>query len=549
MKHALTPDIILKNGKVLCMDVARTEAGAVAVKNGRILAVGTTDDIGELAGSATETIDLAGRALLPGFVEGHVHAEWYGRHQQMLNFAKCESTAEILDRLAKRVAETPPGEWVGACAVPISIMAPGSDTFSLGDIDSVSPDNPVAIDCASTGHCMLLNSIAMKSFNIDRDHFPEQEWDGDGLMRDDDGNPTGRFEGHAWNWALRAVKPYTFDWYLEALETAQQDLLKVGITTAHNAWEDPYILNGWQTLEKENRLRVRTYVSLDIERYLDQYIDAGLHSGFGSNMLKLHQMKIILNVPPRAAMIEDYCCMPGNRGYHLYPPDWVEEQTLKAVRHGWSVCAHSTGDRDTEMLVSAYEKAIDWYRAKTGRGNEDLRLRLEHTMFVTEELIERIARAGIIVNVRPCGRLSAGDAPGGPHQKMLGYERWSKSRAIRPFLEKNISVNFGCDYPAPCGFLDPCASLFAATGGLREPWDAITMEQALECYTINGAYGVNGERSFGSIEPGKFADLVVFNHDPRTMRAEQLWDPKTHTPVELAVDYTIVGGRIEYQRR
>jgi hypothetical protein len=74
------------------------------------------------------------------------------------------------------------------------------------------------------------------------------------------------------------------------------------------------------------------------------------------------------------------------------------------------------------------------------------------------------------------------------------------------------------------------------------------MEQALECYTINGAYGVNGERSFGSIEPGKFADLVVFNHDPRTLRAEQLWDPKTHNPVELAVDYTIVGGRIEYRR-
>jgi hypothetical protein len=396
---------------------------------------------------------------------------------------------------------------------------------------------------------MLLNSLAMQSFDIDRDHFPEQEWGGDGIIRDDDGNPTGRFEGHAWNWALRAVKPYTFDWYLEALEKAQQDLLKVGITAAHNAWEDPYILNGWQTLEREQRLRVRTYVSLDIERYLDQYIDAGLHSGFGSDMLKLHQMKIILNVPPRAAMIEDYCCMPGNRGYHLYPPDWVEAQTLKAVQHGWSVCAHSTGDRDTEMLVSAYEKAIDWYRRKTGRGNEDLRLRLEHTMFVTDELIERIARAGIIVNVRPCGRLSAGDAPGGPHQKMLGFERWSKSRAIRPFLEKNISVNFGCDYPAPCGFLDPCASLFAAVGGLGEPWDVITMEQALACYTINGAYGVAGERSFGSIEPGKFADLVVYNHDPRTMKAEQLWDPKTHTPVDLAVDCTIVGGRIEYQRQ
>jgi predicted amidohydrolase YtcJ len=259
----------------------------------------------------------------------------------MLSFANCASKDEILGMLAARVRETSPGEWVAACAVPISIMAPGSDTFTLADLDSMSPEHPVAVDCASTSHCMLLNSVAMRRFGIDRDHFPEETWGGDGLVRDAQGNPTGRFEGHAWNWALRAVKPYTFDWYLDALETAQNDLLAVGVTAAHNAWEDPYILRGWQRLEKEGRLRVRTYVSLDIERYMDQYIAAGLHTGFGSDMLKLMQMKTILNVPPRAAMLDDYCCMPGNRGYHLYPPDWVEAQTLKAVQNGWSVCAHS----------------------------------------------------------------------------------------------------------------------------------------------------------------------------------------------------------------
>ena len=548
LMNALAPDLILVNGIVICMDGKATRSQAVAVKYKRILAVGRTDEIRQLARKETQIIDLRGRTLLPGFVEGHVHLEWYGRHQLQLNFKDCKGKEQILGMLGRKVEETPIGEWVGACAVPISIMAPGSDTFSLRDLDSVSPLHPVAIDCASTGHCMLLNSAAMKLFNIDKDHFPEDAWGGDGIIRDAHGNPTGRLEGHAWNWALRAVKPYSFDWYLKALEIAQQDLLAVGVTAAHSAWEDPYILNGWQTLEQQGRLRVRSFISLDIERYLDQYINAGLHTGFGSDMLKLMQMKIILNVPPRAAMLDDYCCMPGNRGYHLYPPDWVETQTLKAVRNGWGVCAHSTGDADTEMLVSAFEKAISWYRQSTGKDNHSLRLRLEHTMIVTPGLIDRIAAAGIVVNVRPCGRLSPGDAADGPHRKMLGDERWSHSRPIKAFLDKGVNVNFGCDYPAPCGILDPCASLFSAVGGLGAPWDIITMDQALRCYTINGAFSLYSERDFGSIEPGKFADLVVFNHDPTTLPTERIWNPRINEPADLKVDYTIVGGQVEYQR-
>ena len=176
-----------------------------------------------------------------------------------------------------------------------------------------------------------------------------------------------------------------------------------------------------------------------------------------------------IDFAPRAAMLADYVTMPGNSGYHLYPPEWVRDKVLKAVQNGWSVCAHSTGDRDTAMLLDAYEEALAWYKAETGLDNRTLRLRLEHTMFVNPELIDRIEKAQIIVNVRPCGRLSPGDAPGGPHQKQLGEERWRHSRPIRPFVERGMRVNFGCDYPAPCGFLDPAASIFSATGGIGEP--------------------------------------------------------------------------------
>jgi predicted amidohydrolase YtcJ len=548
-KRALEADLVLHGGQVLCMDAKGTRARAVAVQGKRILAVGG-DEVRELIGPRTEVIDLDGRSLLPGFIEGHVHAEWYGRDQLTLNFRHCKSKDELLAMLKKKVDETPRGEWVAGCAMPVTIMRPGEQAFTLREFDAVSPEHPVAIDCASTGHCMWLNSRAMQLLNVTKEQYPAEIREGDGIVRDSCcGAPTGQMEGHAWNWALRAVKPYTFDWYLRALEVAQQDLLKVGVTSAHNAWEDPYILSGWQTLEKQGRLRMRMYVSLDIEKYGDLYIQSGLKSGFGSELLKLHQLKVILNVPPRAAMLESYVTTPGNSGYHLYPPEWVKEKVLHAVQNGWSVCAHSTGDRDTAMLLDAFENALAWYKGATGLDNTSLRLRLEHTMFVNAELIDRIVAAKIVVNVRPCGRLSPADAPGGRHQQLLGYERWSRSRPVAALMNRGLPVNFGCDYPAPCGFLDPCASIFAATGGCGEPWDVVDRYPALQAYTINSAYGLSAEKELGSIEVGKLADLVVYSQDPLTLPLERIWDRETNKPVDLFADYTIVGGQIAYERR
>lgn len=543
----ISADLILHNGQVLCMDPEARRARAVAVKNGRIVAIGG-DELAELAGEGTRVIDLAGRTLMPGFVEGHIHSEWYGRHQLTVNFKDCKTKEEVIAMLKAAVDATPPGRWVAGCAIPISIMKPGDASFTLADFDEVSPDHPVAVDCASTGHCMWLNTRAMELMGVKESSFPKEVWDGDGMVRDGCGCLTGQLEGHAWNWALRAVKPYTFDWFLEALELAQRDLLKVGITTAHNAWEDPYIFRGWRTLEQQGRLKMRHYITFDIERYGDQLTSAGLCTGFGSDRLKVHQLKVILNVPPRAAMIDDYKTMPGNKGYHLYPPEWVREKVLKAVQDGWSVCAHSTGDRDTEMLLDAFENALDWYKAETGNDNRTLRLRLEHTMFVNPELIERIERNHIIINVRPCGRLSPGDAPGGPHQKLLGEERWRHSRPIKPFVDRGMRINFGCDYPAPCGFLDPAASIFSACGGIGEPWDVVDRYSALKGYTLDSAYGIMAENEIGSIELGKRADLVVWSEDPLTLPLERMWDMKTNRPVDFRADYTIVDGDVVYAR-
>jgi hypothetical protein len=543
----LEPDLLLLSGNVHCMDRSDTRAEAVAVKHGRILAIGSNSELRGIAGPTTRTIDLGGRCVLPGFIDGHVHAEWYGRDQQTPSLKACKSEDEAIDVLRRLVSSTPPGEWVVAAGVPIRVLAPGEGRVTRKVIDQFSADHPILIDCASAGHYMWINGNALKRFNISATTWPAGIPNGDGIVRDAAGEPTGRLEALAWNWGLREIKPHSTAWYEQALEIAQRDLLKVGITSAHSAFEDPFILNGSRMLEEAGRLRVRTFISIDIERYAERFITSGIRKSFGSDMLKVMQLKLILNVPPLSAVYEDYCGM-GHRGKHLYPPEWVDEQILRAVQSGWSVCAHVTGDRDTDMVITAFERALDWYNKTTGKDNDTLRLRLEHTTMVTPALVCRIAAAKILVNVRPCGRLSPGDAPGGPHEKMLGNERWRLSRPIKLFLDAGISVNFGCDYPAPCGFLDPCASIFAAIGGCGEPWDTITREQAIRAYTADGAFSVFAEKDVGSLEPGKFADIVVFSADPFTLPVERIWDPKTNLPVDMRADYTVVGGEVVYER-
>jgi predicted amidohydrolase YtcJ len=285
-----------------------------------------------------------------------------------------------------------------------------------------------------------------------------------------------------------------------------------------------------------------------MERYSDLYIQAGIRSGFGSDMLKLQQFKIILNVPPLAAVFDDYVGMPGNRGYHLYSPDWVKEKVLHAVQNGWSVCAHVTGDADTDMVLTAYENALEWYKSETGNDNTMLRLRLEHCTMLNPSLVDRMAAAKIVVNLEPCGKLSPRHAPGGASEKLLGHERWLWSQPTKPLFEAGLNVNFGSDYPMPYGFIDPRAGIYAAIDGCGRPWDAITPYEAVKAYTLNGAYGVFSEDRFGSIEVGKLADLVVFSDNPLTMDKDRIWDAGQNAPAELFIDYTIVGGKIEYMR-
>lgn len=549
LQENMSPDLVLLDGNVICMDAASTTAQAIAIKDKKIIAVGSSEDIRVLIRKDTDVIDLGGRTILPGFIDSHVHVEHNGRDQLSLSFKDCQNEEEALKLLKKKVEETKPGEWITACGVPMGKISPGKRGFTLKEVDAISPNNPVYIECSSAGHYSWINSYALKLFNITKDSHPEGIKGGRGIAKDSNGELTGRLQDDAWNWGVRQIKPYTFDWFLKALQVAQENFLKVGVTAAHSGWEDPYILTGFRTLEEQGKLRMRTFITLDMERYSDLFLSTGLGTGFGSDMLKLQRLKIVLNVPPYAAVFEDYASMPGNRGYHLYPPEWVEEKVLRAVQHGWSVLIHVMGDADTDMALTAYEKALEWYKKKTGKDNTSLRLQLCHYKMSNPSLLKRTAAAKILVSIEPSAKLAPYNAPGGLIEQLLGHERWARSHPIRPLFDAGINVAFGSDYPMPYGFIDPRAGIYASLDGCGHPWDVITPYQALQAYTINGAYGVFGENSFGSIEVGKFADLVVLSDNPLKIAKGRIWDATKNEPRDLLIDYTIVRGKIEYRRK
>ena len=548
LRYAISPDIILRDGNVICMDATNTTSQAIAVKGKKIMAIGSSEDISLLIGENTEVINLEGRTVLPGFVDSHVHVEHYGRDQVQMSLRDCKNEEETLKLLKRKVEQTKPGVWITACGVPMGKLSPGKRGFTLKEVDAISSNNPVYIECSSAGHYSWINSYALKLLNITKDSCPEGIKGGRGIVRDSSGELTGRLQDDAWNWGIRQIKPYTFNWFLKALQLAQEDFLKVGVTAAHSAWEDPYILSGFRELEKQGKLRMRTFISLDMENYSDLFISTGMSTGFGSDMLMLMRFKIVLNVPPHAAVFEDYASMPGNRGYHLYPPEWVEEKVLNAVQHRWSVLIHVMGDGDTDMALTAYEKALEWYKKRTGKDNNSLRLQLCHYKMSNPSLIERTAAAKILVSIEPSSKLAPYNAPGGLIERLLGYERWVRSHPVRSFFDAGINVAFGSDYPMPYGFIDPRAGIYASLDGCGHPWDVITAYQALQGYTINGAFGVFSEKKFGSIEVGKFADFVVFSDNPLTMPKDRIWDAANNEPKDLLVDYTIVGGKIEYKR-
>jgi predicted amidohydrolase YtcJ len=534
-------DLVLVNGSIWTGETASGQrAAAVAMVNGRILAVGSNEEIRACAGPATQVIDLGGRLAVPGFIDSHTHFIEGGFRLLEVKLKDSRNEEGFIRRLAERARTLPAGRWIqGGNWDEENWPSAKLPTRQL--IDPVTSKNPVFIS-RYDGHAALANSLALKSANLTRE-TPDPP--GGVIVRDATGEPTGVLKDAAIDLVARVIPRPSEAEMEEALKTALAEARRVGVTSVHNITADSETFNGSFTgelqllrrAELEEWLTTRFYEIVPIAHW-KRLAEAGISHEMGSDFLKLGAVKGFADgsLGSRTAwMFDPYDDAPGTRGLPMAimdPPSGMEALVRGSDEASIQPCVHAIGDR-------AISEMLDIYARVGGEGGKARRFRIEHAQHVRPGDFKRFAELGVVASMQPYHAIDDGRWA----EKRIGQARARTSYAWRSMLEAGASLAFGSDWPvAP---LDPLLGVYAAVtratldGKNPEGWipeERITVEQALRAYTSGGAFAAFEEAEKGTMARGKLADIVVLSDDLFAIPPEQLKDAR--------VVLTVVGGNV-----
>lgn len=541
-------ELYLINGKVHTQDLARPRATAVAIRCGRIFAVGGDDEIRELERLTTgsgrtgpaEIIDLDGLCVLPGLTDSHFHFYNWALGLKQLPLASTRSLAELQARLARKAAGTPAGRWILGQGWNENHW-PVSHLPTCTDLDRVCPDHPVLL-WRSDLHLAVANSLALKAAGISAQTPDPPE----GLIdHDETGQPTGVVRELAINLVSAVIPPPGEDEVLAAMRAAIPELHRLGLTGIHDyrlmgGADGPPVFRAYQHLRASDELGLRLWMQLPGER-LDEAIALGLRSGMGDDYLRLGHIKLFADGaqgPRTAWMLEPYlgtdqCGMP------LTPMDLIAGMMRRADQAGLAVAVHAIGDRATRELASVLEE-ISTVRLEGARRFVSSRVphRIEHLQNVRPPDVARLGRLGVVASVQP---LHITD-----DMTMIEQSVGDRARFAYPFrdmLAAGMTLALGSD--CPVAEPNPWWGIHAAVTRQRRdgvppggwyPTQRLTVAEAVRGYTLGPALASGRAAELGSISPGKLADLVVLDRDVFTIE-----------PVEIAqtkVVMTIFDGRL-----
>ncbi len=540
------PLLLLLNGTIHTLDPERPHATALAVDraSGRILSVGGDSDIRSLAGPLTETLDLRGRSVLPGFTDAHTHLVYYAQARLDVDLRGVASEDEAVERVARRAEQQAPGTWIYGRSWDANLW-PGGHFPTKASLDAVAPQHPVALWDHSY-HSMWVNSEALRRAGINRQ--TAEPADGR-IQRDADGEPTGMlFESGAMRFVEEVAEPADDETLLAELRLVLAELRSRGLTGVHNI-EDARSLRLFQRLHAAGELTAR--VLLYIPRgALRDAVRLGVQAGFGDDWLRFAGVKLFMDGalgPHTAAMLDPYEGTTDDRGKLLLTDEETGRIVAEAAAGGLGVAIHAIGDRAVRMALNGIEGMV---RAQANRANDandvtrmpvqPLRFRLEHVQLASPEDIARMAQLGIVASVQPFHAVVDRDAA----ERNWG-SRARRSYAYRTLADAGIPLALGSDVPVDT--CDPLRILHAAVTRRndrvpeRGPWlpeQALTLSQALWGYTVGAAYAGGQEAHMGTLTEGKLADLVVLTEDPFAVPAERL------AGAEVAA--TMVGGALVY---
>ena len=543
--------LLIFGGNIYTVDATRPMVEAVAVKDNTILFAGSLAEAEQYKNDKTQLLDLNGKTMTPGLIEGHGHFMGLGYNELNLDLNNTTSYQEIVDAVAERVKTAAPGEWITGrgwhqskwTEMP-SETVNGFQTHDL--LSAVSPDNPVYLGHAS-GHAGFANAKAMEIaglMELDMEGISKFEVEGGEVMRDAMGRPTGIFNELAQSLITKHIPENTPAKDIKAFEMAVAACHKNGITGFHDAGIGRETIALYEEMKAKDKMKIRLYCMLtggDKELLNEWYKKGPMVDP--DNLVTIRSVKLNCDgaLGSRGAwLLEAYTDRPGHFGHETLPMNFVEETAIDGLQYGFQVCSHAIGDRANKEVLDRYESAF----TELPQLATDHRFRIEHAQHLHPEDIPRFAQLKVIPAMQAIhmssDRAWAIDRLGEQRIKEGAY-MWQS------LLKSGIPIVNGTDVPVEP--LNPIASFYASVtrktlqgtpDGGYEPAEKMTREQALRSYTLDAAYGAFEEGIKGSITVGKLADFTIYNQDLMKVAEKELLN------TEIAM--TIFGGEIVYTK-
>jgi predicted amidohydrolase YtcJ len=525
-------DLVLRGGRVWA-GKGLPAASAIALKDGRVAALGRDADVQPLIGPGTRVVELRGRLVVPGFNDAHVHFLSGGFGLLSVDLRDARDEQDFAARIGAHARTLPKGTWIQEGNWDHEAW-PSKTLPTRQLIDALTPDHPVFVQRLD-GHMALANSLALRLAGVTRE---TRDPDGGTIVRDAAGEPTGILKDNAEGLVTRVIPEPSREMNLRAARAALKEAARVGVTTIQdNSSVDA--LGTYQDLRATGELTARFYVW----RYIsarEPLEKAGLRTGLGDEWIRLGALKILSDGSMgsgTAAFFDPYTDDPKTSGLLLYPVPELERLIREADAGDFQLAVHAIGDRANSLVLDAFEKAA------AANPPRDRRFRIEHAQVVRKADLARYRRLGVIASIQPSHAID--DMRWA--ERRIGTERARDSYNVRSFTAAGIPVAFGTDWFVEP--LDPRLGLYAAVtrerpeGGPEGGWfpeEKIALEDALDLYTRGSAYAEFAEKEKGTLVPGMLADLVVFAADLFKVPPRQI--------LTTPVDFTVAGGRVVFDR-
>ncbi len=550
-KNETPADLIISGGKIYTMNDAQPQVEAVAVRGDKIIFTGSAAEVEKFKGEKTQIIDLRGKMMTPGLIEGHGHLFGLGYNLLNLDLMGVKNFDEIVEKVKEAAAKAKPGEWILGRGWHQDKwdskpkMVNGFPTHEL--LSKVSPNNPVFLDHAS-GHLGLANAKAMELAGVNQLSLEKRKQvssEGGEIVRDALGNPTGIFNENAQGLIEAVIPRKNEESAIKALELAMKACGENGITGFHDAGIGGDGIALLKKFQAEKKLTVRLYEMLSgsDSKLVSDYLAKGIEID-STHFLNIRAIKLYCDgaLGTRGAwLLQPYEDRKEMSGMSTQSMDTILNVSKKALAHGFQVCTHAIGDRANREVLDRYEIAFKQNPEKA----KDARYRIEHAQHIDPQDIPRFAKLGVIPSMEAI-HLSS-DRPWAIDR--LGQKRIEDGAYMwQSLLMSGARIVNGTDVPVEP--INPIANFFASVtrqtlkgippGGF-EPKEKMTRVQALRSMTLDAAYGAFEEDIKGSLEPGKLADFTIYSQDLMTVSDDQI--------LSTQVMMTVVGGKIVFERK